>query len=33
MEDGLFKWKEFFNNMVFLLEDSEDKWVKDTLKW
>jgi hypothetical protein len=32
-EDDLFKQEEFFNIMVFLLEDSEDKWVKDTLKW
>lgn len=33
MEDDLFKREEFFDNMVFLLEDSEDEWVMDTLKW
>ena len=32
-EDDLFNREEFFSSMVTLLDDSEDEWVKDTLKW
>jgi hypothetical protein len=32
-EDDLFKREEFFDSMVSFLNDPEDEWVKDTLKW
>jgi hypothetical protein len=32
-EDDLFKREEFFDSMVSLLDDPEDDWAKDTLKW
>jgi len=32
-EDDLFDREEFFDSMVSFLDDQEDEWVKDTLKW
>jgi len=32
-EDDLFNREEFFNHMVSFLDDEEDEWVKDTLRW
>jgi hypothetical protein len=32
-EDDLFKRDEFFDSMVSILDDPDDEWVKDTMKW
>ena len=32
-EDDLFKRDAFFESIVSLLDDSDDEWVKDTMKW
>ena len=33
LEDGAFKYKEFFDNIIILFDDESDAWYQDTLDW